>query len=119
MKPLSAIEVSDILGTIEDAQTTTRATLARWLRTTGYPAASLAAPSSHILDRLTAARKAEDDLFRMVLDHDSAEYRDYDNTKPYRHGGGYNAEYHKQYHQMRRKPRMAAESETGASDDGF
>jgi hypothetical protein len=79
MKPLTHTEVSDILGTIEDAQSNTRATLARFLRVQGYPVASLNSPSSHILERLTEARKAEDEMFRVIVygDPDSHRQRDY------------------------------------------
>jgi hypothetical protein len=73
MKPLTHTEISDILGAVEDAQTNTRATLARWLRVQGYPPAALAAPSSHILEKLTAAREAEASLFKVVLAGDNYE----------------------------------------------
>jgi hypothetical protein len=70
-KPLSHTEISEILATVQDAQDNTRAALARWLRAQGYPTVALAAPSSHILERLTALREQEAALFKVVL-HDCA-----------------------------------------------
>jgi hypothetical protein len=63
---LSPKTISEILETVEDAQANTRATLARWLRVQGYEIAALSAPSSHILERLTVAREAENELFRAI-----------------------------------------------------
>jgi hypothetical protein len=93
-KPLTPVEVSEILATVEDAQSNTRATLARWLRIQGYHNAALSSPSSHILERLTTLREQESELFKVILDGDAEVRRQ--------------REYNRQYHAKQQQQRAAA-----------
>jgi hypothetical protein len=101
-KPLSHTEVSDILDAVETAQANTRATLARWLRVQGYPVAALAAPSSHILERLAAARDAENELFNAIF------YGDADRPRGRPQANYYNPEVRREYHERKRRAAAGA-----------
>jgi hypothetical protein len=68
--PLSPMEISDVLASVEQAQVQVRSLLARWLRCQGYADITLAAPKGHVLERLTAALEAENDLLKTVLGRD-------------------------------------------------
>jgi uncharacterized protein with PIN domain len=90
MKPLSPTEISEILGAVQGSQDNTRAMLARWLRVQGYP---MAAPKNHILERLTALREQEAEMFRVILHGDKEAQRQ--------------REYAREYHQRQRQQRAA------------